>query len=489
MCVCGIDMKSKTKSVFIIINMVVLAFIGCAIDYSGRTNQLADKFEGEDDFLYQNTRPLTTRPVATMPVEIEQIKPPFTLEQCIEIALSHNPDIGSRRFNVLSAKAQQAIAEGERWPEIKIQSDYKHYLDDQRLIQPRYPNEPGVWDNDILSGDIIFKMPLFTAGRITNRIMAAKLLRKSSQYQLARTREELVFNVSEVFYRILAQKYIISSLEFSQKVLQAHRKRVKDMIEVQRAAKVDLLRIEVRLADINQRIVAESNVLSILRRVLVNFLGLHKNIDKMRITGKLELKQIPLDLSESVKLAYAKRADYLAMKKQVEAQRHRLEIARAGHWPIISLEASYGFRSALNPSMHPSTEEQTEDVGFFGVTADWPIFEGGRIDARIRDERAKLNSLREQLRKLKLKIQLDVETAILNIKSASERVKATEASVAQAKESLRIEREKYTEGKGSITDVLDAQDAMLNAQTAYYYALSDYNTAVAQWHLAIGEEK
>ena len=90
---------------------------------------------------------------------------------------------------------------------------------------------------------------------------------------------------------------------------------------------------------------------------------------------------------------------------------------------------------------------------------------------------------------MKLQIQLDVETAILNIKSASERLRATETSIAQAKESLRIEREKYAEGKGSITDVLDAQDALLNAQTAYYYALSDYNTAIAQWRLAIGEEK
>jgi outer membrane protein TolC len=244
------------------------------------------------------------------------------------------------------------------------------------------------------------------------------------------------------------------------------------MIEVQRAAKVDLLRTQVRLAELNQRIVAANNLLSILRRTLVNLLGLRNSNYKMRINGQLTLDTINPDLSESIKRAYAGRADYLAMERQIAAQRHRVEIARAGHWPIISLEASYGFRSALNPSTRPSSEEQTEDVGFFGVTADWPIFEGGRIDAKIRKERAKLDSLREQFRKLKLQIQLDVETAILNIKSAKEKVKATEASIAQAKESLRIEREKYTEGRGSITDVLDAQSALLDAQTNHYRAKS-----------------
>ena len=73
--------------------------------------------------------------------------------------------------------------------------------------------------------------------------------------------------------------------------------------------------------------------------------------------------------------------------------------------------------------------------------------------------------------------------------SSQERVQVTERSIEQAKESLRIEREKYDLGKGSITDVLDAQSALLDAQSIYYHALRDYNTAVAQWYLAIGDEK
>jgi len=43
----------------------------------------------------------------------------------------------------------------------------------------------------------------------------------------------------------------------------------------------------------------------------------------------------------------------------------------------------------------------------------------------------------------------------------------------QAEESPRIEREKYDLGKGSITDVLDAQSALLDSQTNYYRALAD----------------
>jgi len=48
---------------------------------------------------------------------------------------------------------------------------------------------------------------------------------------------------------------------------------------------------------------------------------------------------------------------------------------------------------------------------------------------------------------------------------------------------------KYDQGKGSITDVLDAQSAMLDSQTNYYRALADYNTALAQMDLATGVVK
>jgi outer membrane protein TolC len=117
---------------------------------------------------------------------------------------------------------------------------------------------------------------------------------------------------------------------------------------------------------------------------------------------------------------------------------------------------------------------------------DLPIFEGGRIEARVRQERARLSAEQERLRRLELQIRLDVETAILNIGSSAQRVEATGKAIDQAEESLRIEREKYDLGRGSITDVLDAQSALLDSQTNYYLALADYSTASAQLKLAVG---
>jgi len=166
-----------------------------------------------------------------------------------------------------------------------------------------------------------------------------------------------------------------------------------------------------------------------------------------------------------------------------------VDAARAGHWPTVSLLADYGGRWTTDPSQRPAGANNPEDVGFVGVVVDVPIFEGGRIAARVTEQRAKLAAAQARLQKLELQVRLDVETALLNIAAARERVLATQKAIAQAEESLTIERDKYNGGKGTILDVLDAQSALLESQTSYYQALAAFNTAQAQLSFAKGETR
>jgi outer membrane protein TolC len=127
-------------------------------------------------------------------------------------------------------------------------------------------------------------------------------------------------------------------------------------------------------------------------------------------------------------------------------------------------------------------------VGRIGLALEVPIFEGGQVDADIRAQRAGLAAAQERLRRLELQVRLEVETALLNVESSKERASAIRKSIDQARESLRIEQQKYNLGKGAIVDVLDAQAALLESEMTYYRVLAEYHTAVAQLELAMGAE-
>jgi len=94
--------------------------------------------------------------------------------------------------------------------------------------------------------------------------------------------------------------------------------------------------------------------------------------------------------------------------------------------------------------------------------------------------------MEDQVRKIELQVGLDVETSLLDVTSSVKRVRANEKAVEQAKESLRIEQQKYSYAKGSVTDVLDAQSALLQAETNHSRALADYQIARARLELSTG---
>lgn len=426
---------------------------------------------------------LLDRPAAAFPDERTQkteMHDPLTLAEAIRIALANNPEVNAVQWDIAAAESKLDAARAGQYPVLIAEGRYQHSLDDQRLIAARYNGEPGIFDQDIYRGDLILKLPLFTGGRLTHEIKAAELLSQAEEKRLSYTREELVFNVSSTFYAMLSQEEVIRSLEFSINAMQEHHKQVSDLLALQKAARVDLLRSEVRLADLRQSLVRERNVLAVEKRYLANLLGIEDNADHLFINGLLTFEEPVMEnTGDLVAVALKRRSDYLAAQTRLEAQAGRVDAARAGHWPTVSALGSYGVTAAGGG--------ESEDVGTIGLGVSMPLFEGGRIEAQIRQERAVLAAAQERLRRLALQIRREVETALLDIQSGSERIQATRQSIEQAKESLRIERMKYDLGSGSITDVLDAQSALLQSETNYARALADFHIANARLAFATGE--
>ncbi|NQT18269.1 MAG: TolC family protein [Planctomycetes bacterium] len=412
---------------------------------------------------------------------------PLTLQRCLDLALGNNPDIAGGRASVDAALAQQQVSEAERWPTLSAVGGYTHHMRAERLVPASRPNQAAAYGKDLFRGDLVLEVPLFTGGRIQSTISASELLREAAGHRLVRTWQELEFNITSVFCSILRQRHVVESVNFSQKALQEHRKRIEGLLAAQKAAKVDLLRTEVRLADLAEKLVGEKNRLDILHRVLANLVGLSDSSSNISIQGELAQPEGKPGITAMLATAYANRADLLAAQAETKAQACDLAATGAGLWPALYFSGSYGARALAHASDKTSGGNEYEDVGRVGLLLDIPLFEAGRTKAALRRERAELVAAQQKVRKLKLQIRLDVETAVLNRGSSLERVQATQAAIEQARESLRIEREKFELGKGTTTDVLDAQSALVDAQTSYYRALADSNTAQAQLRLAAGQ--
>ncbi len=432
-------------------------------------------------------------PSTPSPAREENVSEALTLERSLEIALKNNPEVAATLWDVSAAGAKVDQAKAARLPTLSYEANYLKYLNSRPLFEARYNNQRRLFTKQQTRGDVLLKLPLFTGGRIINEIKAAELIRLAEENRLSRTRDELVFNVSSTFYSLLSQEKVINSVRFSIQAMQEQRDKMAKMVEVAKAAPVDLLRTEVRLADLEQSLVKETNVLEIQKRILANLLGLDTEANRIKIKGQLAFEKVAYRAEQMVPKALESRPDFAAAKERLQSQARKVDVARAGHYPNVNLVGAYGYRGTgmmgVDDTRGPMAQNRGpfyDDDGSIGMVLTLPLFEGGRISAKVSEEISALAAAQERLRKLNLQIRQEVETAVLDVSSSTERVKALEKAIEQARESLRIETLKYNLGAGTVTDVLDAQAAQLVTETNYYRALADFRTALARLKLAMG---
>ncbi len=404
---------------------------------------------------------------------------PLTIERALAIALTNNPDIVAGAWDVEAARARKRYASSEHWPALGINAAYRHHWHKERLVPARGQGVDASFSHDIFAGDVVLSIPLIAGGRVMSAVAASGLMARAAERRLARTREELVFNVKSTFYAILGQARMIEALEHSRKALDEHLRKTEELIAARKAAKVDLLNIEVRLAELNHRLVKQRGMVEISKLLLASLLGVEAiPPGGLAIKGKLAARKVTLNSQQILSTALETRPDMAELVLDIQAQAKRVDMARADYWPVISAKGTYGARA--------NVQGEYDDLGFAGLELSLPFFTGLSTAARVEEEQAKLRALQERKRKLALAIRREVESAVIQVQTTTAQVEATEKAIAKAEESLRIAREKAALGHGTAMDVLDAQAALLNAETTYFAALVDLHTSLALLDLTAG---
>ena len=83
-------------------------------------------------------------------------------------------------------------------------------------------------------------------------------------------------------------------------------------------------------------------------------------------------------------------------------------------------------------------------------------------------------------------VALDVESALVEVERARERVVASGKSVAAADARMRSAEGKYQQGVGIFIEVIDARTALTQAQASEVRARYDYRTALVALDRALG---
>jgi outer membrane protein len=229
--------------------------------------------------------------------------------------------------------------------------------------------------------------------------------------------------------------------------------------------------VEVRLAQAREELVRARNAHALALRSLRNLIGLEE--------GQIEVADTAPAPALPEKGDYLGRPELAASGQRQRAAEADVRRATSGYKPRVSafgsLDYDYGTRTDGEGGSYSA-----------GVLLQWDLWDGLLTKARKDEARANLESTREEDRKLRLALDLELEQARIALREATERLAVTETVISQATESAQLTRSRFEEGLALPTQLIDAETALVAARVRRAEAEADRSVAVAAIRKAVG---
>jgi outer membrane protein len=404
---------------------------------------------------------------------------PWTLERALDHALKHNPDARIARQRIAAAQAGLEQANAAFWPRLQFQSSYTR-TDNPMMVFGSILNQRAfsssldfndVPDVDDLNARGLVTVPLYAGGQNKAGREAARAHTEAARLDSKAVRNALGFEVARGFYTVLKTRQFIRAAEAAVHSLESSLNIARKRLDGGTLLKTDVLDLDVRLSQAREDLVRARNANALAERALRNLLGIE---DGDFVVADSAPKVTPPGSGE-----FFGRAELAAARQREHAAQEQVRGAKGGYLPRVnafgSVDYDYGWKFESGGGSYTA-----------GALLQWNLWDGNLTRAKVREANANLESTREEQRKLRLALDLEVEQARLNLQAATERLKVTDQAVAQASESAGLTRARFEQGAALSTHLIDSETALVAARVRRAEAEADQQISLAALRKALG---
>jgi outer membrane protein TolC len=185
------------------------------------------------------------------------------------------------------------------------------------------------------------------------------------------------------------------------------------------------------------------------------------------------------DIVDATSRALSKRPELASLSAQVKSLRLQAESIRSATGPQLALMGSYNYQQ--------NKYQLYENIWSATLGLTWDIFDGGVTRNNANAIMQKAESLSDVKSDTASIIMLQVRQAWLDVMETQTRITVTREATQQAEENMRVVKDRYREGLGTNTEVLDAETLRTKSYNNYYNAAYDAVMANIRLQYATGE--
>jgi len=158
--------------------------------------------------------------------------------------------------------------------------------------------------------------------------------------------------------------------------------------------------------------------------------------------------------------------------------------ARAALLPELGLSVAYGVDA---PQFAKGGPENTRNLGYSGsASLDIPVWDWLTNERKIKETRILQGAAKIAVTAAQRRLLADLSELYAEAATAQAELASLDASALAARESLRLTNLRYTDGEGTVFEVVDAQNTLISAEGAQLDGRTRYQLALAQLQTLTG---
>ena len=416
---------------------------------------------------------------------------PLTLTEAVKLALTRHPSLEAASARVQAAESRIAQARSGWLPRATYTEGFQSgnnpvYVFGSLLTQHQFTaanfnlgplNRPDALSN--FQSQVSVDQVVYDFGATRSAVNAARIGKQMTEEERRRIELALIVGVARAYHGVALAGESLHLAEESLKSANADLERSRSLQRAGLATESDVLSVQVHASSVSEYRTRAAADLRIARAALNEALALPLD-DEHTLTTPMESPKPPGETGATREdQAIQLRPELLSARLSKDLSVAQESAAKAQYWPVIGLHGVF-------EADRQNFASKGGANWLFAASARWTFFDGNRTRATVAEARHMKAAAAASEKQMDAGVRMEVRRAEANLDASRERVTTTRDTVAQAEESLRIIRNRYSNGLATVTDLLRSETALLESKTRRLAALYDQRTAAVQLEAATG---
>lgn len=395
---------------------------------------------------------------------------PFTLEQCVEIALTNNLTLKRTELNQKVTEANLLESQGQRIPSLSVggSSSYRW----GRSLNPvtnLYETNELITFNPFADA----RINVFNGLRNTNSIAQSRVDLEAGLLDIEASKNQISLDIINQFINVVFNREQVKIAENQLKTSEEQLERTKKLVQAGTLAIAEQLDLQSTTSTNRVEVINAKNNLRLAKLNLAQAMQIPFTEDFDVIEPEFEINE-SLMATEDAKNIYDVAVEIMpeiqSATKKAESAELGTKIAKAGFYPSLAISGNLFSNYADQPknaqaNFDPFSDQMRNNLSqSIGASLNIPLFSNFSNRASVQRARAQYQISQIAEMEAKNKLRQDIETAYNQALAAEQSFEATKFRVESLQESFRVAQQRFDLGAINSVDFQVAQNNLFNAQ-------------------------